>query len=305
VSREVKRVPMDFDAELDKVWPGYLSPDRFAEDPCTDCGGTGWSPRARYLKNLWYGYVPFDPTETGSTPLLHDTPAVRARAERNIQQAPDYYGTGEPAIRTEAQRLADLWNAQWGHHLAQEDVDALIEADRLYDLTKTWTRENGWQPKEPPVHPTAAEVNEWSLSGFGHDGINQYTAVRARCEREGVSDTCGACTGHGSFEAYEGQRAEAEAWERTEPPEGDGWQLWQTVSEGSPISPVFGTAEELARWMASPAYTWGVAKNSRLSYEAALAFVQAGWAPTLISTPETGLVTGVEYVGQHTAGADR
>jgi hypothetical protein len=32
------------------------------------------------------------------------------------------------------------------------------------------------------------------------------------------------------------------------PPKGDGWQLWETTSEGSPSSPVFKTADELAEW---------------------------------------------------------
>ena len=29
--------------------------------------------------------------------------------------------------------------------------------------------------------------------------------------------------------------------ERREPPIGDGWQVWETVSEGSPVTPVFAT----------------------------------------------------------------
>lgn len=31
---------------------------------------------------------------------------------------------------------------------------------------------------------------------------------------------------------------------------GDGYQLWETCTEGSPISPVFATMEELAGWCA-------------------------------------------------------
>lgn len=45
-------------------------------------------------------------------------------------------------------------------------------------------------------------------------------------------------------------KALADAWEETEPPEGPGWQMWETCSEGSPISPVFETAEELAGYLA-------------------------------------------------------
>lgn len=147
--------------------------------------------------------------------------------------------------------------------------------------------------------PTQAQVNEWSLTSFG--GNDSYTVIKARCAREGVSELCANCGGHGSFEAYEGQRAEAEAWERTEPPTGEGWQLWETVSEGSPISPVFDTPEALASWMSSPAYTWGASKHGQPSYENALAFIKAGWAPTFVATPETGLVSGVEFVGTRDA----
>lgn len=304
MGREIKRVPLTFDWPLNKIWDGYLSPDKFDEIPCPDCKG-GYSPRAQYLYDLWYGKVPFDPQSTGSTRLTSSSPAVVAFAERNLDNAPEYYGTGRFALSREAQRLADLFNGSWSHHLAQEDVDALVEAGRLRDFTHTWEadREPRFQPKEPPVIPTAAEVNEWSLRSMGHDGINAYRVIKARCEREGVSDTCSTCGGHGSTEAYPGQRAEAEAWERTEPPEGDGWQLWETVSEGSPISPVCTSAEALARWMSSPAYSWGVSKGSEISYDTALNFVTAGWAPTLVSTPETGLVSGVEYVGRRAPNA--
>lgn len=35
-----------------------------------------------------------------------------------------------------------------------------------------------------------------------------------------------------------------------EPPAGEGYQLWETTSEGSPISPVFETLSELSEWCA-------------------------------------------------------
>lgn len=290
---EVRRVPLDFDWPLNKVWEGFLSPDRFDEDKCPDCE-SGYSPEAQNLYDLWYGKIPFDPTSTGSTPWRHDTPAIRARAERNIADAPDYYGRGEAAIAREAQRLADHFNNGWLHHIDQDDVDALIEAGRLYDLTHVVVPGEGWKPKDPPVHPTAAEVNEWSLSGFGHDGINASVVIRARCEREGIDDTCPTCKGHGSVEKYEGQRAEAEAWESTDPPKGEGWQLWETVSEGSPVSPVFATADELAGWMSDPG------RGDRWVPPAAAAkFIADGWAPSFVGSPATGLVSGVEWVGHH------
>lgn len=251
LSRELKRVPLDFDFPVDDTWTGYLLPSDLHERGCNDCDGTGYSPEARRLKDRWYGQIPFDPSETGSERLTPDTPLVRLFAERNIEHAPEFYGSDEIAIKREALRLANLWNGQWSHHLEQVDVDALIAAQRLMDFTHTWSPEAGWQPRDPVPEVTAAEVNEWALTGFGHDSLNCAIVIEAKCEREGHSDTCSTCDGQGGVEQYPGQRLDAEAWEPTEPPEGDGYQLWQTVSEGGPCSPVFATATELAEWLAT------------------------------------------------------
>jgi hypothetical protein len=87
----------------------------------------------------------------------------------------------------------------------------------------------------------------------GFMGRNVYRMHRALIAAAGLPEDwgmCPTCKGHGSVERYEGQRAEAEAWEPTEPPTGEGWQMWETTSEGSPVSPIFGTAEALADWLA-------------------------------------------------------
>lgn len=251
LSRELRRVPLDFDFPINDTWTGYLLPDNLHERKCEDCDGSGYSPEARRLKDRWYGQIPFDPSETGSERLTLNTRAVRLFAERNVERSPEYYGTSEIAIQREAQRLANLWNGCWSHHLEQADVDALVAAGRLMDFTHTWSRETGWQPRDPVPTITAAEVNTWSLEGFGHDSINCHVVIEAKCEREGYSDTCATCEGHGGLERYPGQRRDAEAWESTDPPEGNGYQLWQTVSEGGPCSPVFTTVVELAEWLSA------------------------------------------------------
>lgn len=246
--RIVKRVPMNFGWPLKKVWPGYLTPDWLHEEQCQTCGGSGYSSRAQELHDQWYGNAPFNPSETGSTLLTTSTPEVRAFAERNVNRSPEFYGTGEEAIEREARRLVDHWNRQWCHHLEQVDVDALIAANRLYDLTHTWSKEERWKPRDPMPAITPADVNAWSLKGFGHDSINCWVAVEAKCEREDVPYTCATCDGHGGIEAWGGQREVADTYPSIEPPTGDGWQLWETTSEGSPVSPVFKSAEDLADW---------------------------------------------------------
>jgi hypothetical protein len=301
MSREVKRVPLDFSWPLNNVWEGYIMPNRLSERKCPDCEH-GYSPHAEYLHGLWYGHgrfdsergwLPFHPEQYGSKLLMPRTPAVWQFAERNVTQSPDYYGTGERAVFREAFRLANLWNGMWCHHLSQDDVNALIAAGRLTDFTHTWARGKGWRPKNPPVTPTAAQVNGWSLSSFGHDSVNAMIAIRARCERDGFPVSCATCDGHGSTEVYSGQRADADAWERFEPPAGEGWQLWETVSEGSPISPVFASAEELTRWISE-------LPSSDLSYaplDAARKFITAGWAPSLVARSDIGVMTGIQSAG--------
>ncbi|WHT20949.1 hypothetical protein N8J89_07760 [Crossiella sp. CA-258035] len=293
MGREIKRVALDFEWPRNKVWGGYLMPDWLSGEQCPDCEN-GYSAYAQRLHSLWYGYVPFKPADNGSTPLTADTPAVRAFATRNVSSSPDFYGTDTSAVIREAWRLARLWNGQWSHHLNQDDVDALLAADRLWDLTRRVVPGKGWQDIDPTPHPTAAEVNEWSLRSFGHDALNASIVIRARCERDGMPVECARCEGCGSLEAYPGQRAEAEAWERTEPPTGDGWQLWETVSEGSPISPVFVTAEDLARWLTTPESAWGVTRP--MSIDQARGFVKAGWSPTFIGDAE-GIHDGASFVG--------
>jgi hypothetical protein len=78
-------------------------------------------------------------------------------------------------------------------------------------------------------------------------------------------------------------------------PEGTpyGWQYYETVSEGTPLSPVCATKDELAAWLSSPA-----AGRERRSPEVAAKFVEHGWAPSFVSSPQTGLVSGVDWVGR-------
>lgn len=39
-----------------------------------------------------------------------------------------------------------------------------------------------------------------------------------------------------------------ETHKKAEPPTGDGYQMWETTTEGSPKSPVFATLDELCSW---------------------------------------------------------
>lgn len=297
MGREVKRVAMNFRWPLNKVWKGFINPLPHAPQ-CSDCQGTGYSPQAKHLSDQWYGHdAAFDPRSTGSEPFTPETLEVRARAEWNVKSHPEYYGgVSEHAIVREAQRLCDHWNSGWSHHLDDSDVAALIEADRLYDFTHTWTQGKGWQPKDPKPIPTAREVNLWSLCGFGHDACNQWACIKAKCKRLGYPDTCATCKGEGCVWESDSAKQAYENWEEEEPPTGEGWQMWETTSEGSPISPVCESPEALARWLVdNKASAFG---GDGATYDQWLNMINAGWAPSAVGIPGTGLISGVAAMSQ-------
>ena len=108
------------------------------------------------------------------------------------------------------------------------------------------------------------------------DRHGRFEKVRAHCVDLGLAHLCPTCKGNG--ETFDTPEAEAacEAWEPTEPPAGEGWQMWETVSEGSPISPVFATPEELAHWLTYTPHSWN---NGDTSYKAWLRMIRGdGWA---------------------------
>lgn len=51
------------------------------------------------------------------------------------------------------------------------------------------------------------------------------------------------------------------------PPVGEGYQLWETTSEGSPISPVFATIDELCEWCENGATIIGSVKLSKKEWK--------------------------------------
>lgn len=319
MSREVRRVPLDFDWPLDKVWGGYIRPDKFDEDSCPDCDG-GYSAFARQLHDQWYGNAPFRPEDNGRTPYTWEKPAILEFSRRNVEGNVEFYcsflgiAPGAPgevwdstgrtrldiAVEYEAKRLARVYNSQWSYHLSQQDVDDILAHEPIHKLTHEFVRTEeftGWRLREPRVTVTADMYNEYMIRHVGSDGL--YALIKARCARAGQPITCGTCDGRGSLERYEGQREEAAAWEREQPPAGEGWQLWETVTEGSPVSPVFATAEELAQWLTTPD-ALRLAVSARMSIEAARRFVEAGWAPTMIEINGAPPRDGVLVVGEMT-----
>lgn len=193
-------------------------------------------------------------------------------------------GSGENDATRELSRswynLGGPRHSGWCYHLEQSEVDALIEKDRLRDFTSIFVPGEGWKPRTDAHVVTAAEVNDWARKTMmAHDAINRWICVESRARRLGVWGHCDLCSGKGRYWCDEKYEALSEAWEQIEPPEGDGFQVWETVSEGAPITPVFSTAHDLAMWCAAQTDGW-FKRNS--PYEQWMKFIDSGWVPSMV-----------------------
>jgi hypothetical protein len=70
------------------------------------------------------------------------------------------------------------------------------------------------------------------------------------------------------------------------------YQMYETCTEGTPISPAFATPEEVARWCVDNGAS--AFANMTATYEQWLAVANGAWAPSMVVTPGVGIKSGVE-----------
>lgn len=224
MGRELKRVPLNFSWEIDKLWCGYINPHEVHK--CKECDGSGESKDYQKLKDEWYG--------------LNNENYIQNPFRKEWRYNPN----------------------AWCNNITDEDVKALLKADRLWDFTRVPINEeqkeivkhkianggNSWLPFNNGYIPTAKEVNEWNLKGTGHDSLNAWICIRARLKREKKDYKCSSCKGTGENWQHPKAKRLYKSWKRYDPPTGKGFQLWTTTNEGSPMTPVFDSLEKLCEY---------------------------------------------------------
>lgn len=100
-----------------------------------------------------------------------------------------------------------------------------------------------------------------------------------------------------TYEDYEGNAPQPECYRpKWKEEERTHLQMYETCSEGTPISPVMKTSEELARWLAdNKASAFG---SMTATYEQWLATIKRGWSPSGVFSGGSGLVSGVEGMAE-------
>lgn len=200
MGREVKRVPLNFEWPIGKVWEGYLLPDELDEQQCRSCGSRGSTPARQWVEQM-----------AALCLLLNND--LRSQ-EQGRPMHPYFDDTGSRADMRPTPDIAEFTIGLAGRGVPGDFHDSI----------------DNWRATEKLIQAAGLDPETWGI--------------------------CAACAGHGSVEKYPGQRAEAEAWEPTEPPTGEGWQLWSTTSEGDPMTPAFPTREALARHCAENGVSW-------------------------------------------------
>lgn len=245
MSREIKRVPLDFDAPIGETWAPLLLPAELALPACDACHGNGTTATRDWLLSI-----------ATLIAQLGDDCNDQAR------------GRGMHPY------LAELHNRP-GTWIGPRGAMTLVQP----------------RPTGDARDLVAGLVGRTPDGMFGSSSSDWARIANRIIEAAGLNPEswgiCPGCNGEGHAGTPE-QVAACDAWEPAEIPTGEGWQLWQTVSEGGPVSPVFESAEDLARWMAS--------SGEASSIEVARRFIEAGWAPSGGSRGGV-IVSGVELIG--------
>jgi hypothetical protein len=285
MGREIKRVALDFDGKRGETWKGFLNPHH---KPCPlsdiECMAGSTTGRA-WLENILRFLALVG--EEGQGP------------RRNGTYPHPYLAEFPQAVTTRGK--FDMSSNDVRKYRCVERPKVLPPSKDLFDLVVKLT-------ESEPGRIGIEGINVWKLEQklFELAGVDADTwGVCPVCKGDGVDPAC--------KEAYE-------AWESEDPPEGPGWQVWEHTSEGSPVSPVFATGEELIEWLVQPIGTdeaWAdrgtYGDGSPYCYSEqgqkrknAEAFVKgSGWVPSCaFTTYADGTVgehfTNIEIAGMNT-----
>jgi hypothetical protein len=225
MGRELRRVPMDFDWPMKRIWKGYINPYRGINCPwCYDEDekhSDGMTKEAREYKKAFYGF-------------MNDWQYIQHPYKPRQQYCPK----SKP------------------YSLERWEYDFLIS-------------DNEWETRKRLFGdgeiPSYENITDYFLKygDMEFDGGIEWALINEYCRRNGYEVCCPHCKGNGTIYINEEIEKLNDEWRPIEPPEGDGYQLWETTSEGSPVSPVFATLDELCEWCEDNATTFGTSKATK------------------------------------------
>lgn len=237
MGRELKRVALDFQWPLHKLWKGYKNPHfRPCPKEDTECFG-GYTAAGRWLEAVgrhlgMMGTEAAEPPPHPGQNRIYPHPYLR-----DWPCAPQF---GLPR--------------ELGDRIRAEDDQA----------QRNWMLHDHWRRNPPKVLPLTEELLNFveGLTGEPVEpfpgSILGYKIQKALLKAAGMPESFGICPVCDGDAMDPAAKTAYEAWTEEEPPAGEGFQLWETTSAGSPISPVFRTLEDLCAWAETGASPMGV-----------------------------------------------
>lgn len=279
MGREIKRVPAGFNWPIGKVWEGFLNP-HYKSCPNKEC---------------CHGYRP-------SYIVVEGVIALLLTAAEGLRRRPD--ADGNRHLHPYFEGFLHLDNVENGK---SDDKDEFLRHLREQVMGRnTRIVFNDEEMLRIPIALLAKKdkkraemrLNDFKNGGgfpLGFDAIDRWECTEAFLKWLGIKKKdllCPTCMGESMDPAV---KQVYEAWKETPIPEGDWWQVWETVSEGSPVTPAFPTAEALIDHLCLVGDDWS--KGKPYSRDAAENFVKnTGWVPSLMVGPG-GVKSGIEIAG--------
>lgn len=217
MGRLCKRVPLDFSWPMKTLWIGYVNPYKSVE--CPYCKH-GYSEKAQKIREEVY------------------------RTDYDDEYLPNPYRSGwryNPKEKI--------------HNLTQDEVDYIMST--YSEESRKLMMESTVKPKFPEADKFTPEIVSYIdlVTPLFQPNID-WLLIKYYSEKEGWDPCCPHCRGEGRLFLNDEIKRLHEEFTWVEPPTGEGYQMWEDTSEGSPITPVFRTAEELAEYCEREGVSW-------------------------------------------------
>jgi hypothetical protein len=276
MGRKLMRVPLDFTWPLNKVWQGYLN--EFKADECHHCEGRCYGPKLWDITETWYAHRAGSEAKAWYNKLTQDEVDALCAEGRLTEFTSTWNGT--QWVRDKPNPMAAVVNAWasgrgFGHDCINQHICIETRVKRVLGITKN----------DPDYHcqhcygcgrlyqPQEGKFVFSVVEHFVHDEANikeaekgfSFDVKRLKEGREAIEKM----TRDGFPSTIHDQKLlqlAADMWQDKEPPTGPGFQLWETTSEGSPISPVFPTLDALCTWLEPNGSTFGSGRTSKANW---------------------------------------